>query len=822
MHVLVGVAICAVAVIADIINGRTMVLIPLVVLAPLVVSARGVPRQTLAVAALAFAVAVVVGWTDDLAGSEQHWVSIAMALLGGGLAMWLAAARDVRDQQLAASLPAIRAADRLQSALITGRMGEWSWDRETGTVQWDATVAELFGIEAGRFGGTFADWLGFIDERDRESVQRIIDAAVTDRQQFRFDHRCVWPDGTLHWVEGIGDVVLDDNGGVVGAFGLAVDVDDRHRQIEERTRLVDFERSQRQRVEFLDSINDVLAMSVDVSHIVDRVTGAVIPDLAQWCSIVITIDRPRTRPSITVAHTDPDKVRWAEQVQRDYPYDPDARWGAAEVIRSGRTEFIPRVDPAVFSLPGGDVLAKAGLSSAITVPLVGPLGTLGALQLIRGADERPFSTLDLDFVDELASRVGAALNTAVLFQRQVRGRAALETLQDVSGQIAAVATIDEVGHAALASGASGIGALGGALLLLDSDGVLTIKETTGDDGPAALKAALTTAKQSIAAGRLVTRVVDLAGTGCADQVGTGADHAGADRVVVGIPMRIMNRVVGSMVFIFPGDRELTPEEASMLATLGSRCAGALERASLYERERRVALTLQQRLLSTLPATPDWIEAGACYVPASGLEIGGDWFQLLETGAGSIAAVVGDAVGHGIASAAAMGQLRASIATAVANDPQPERALAAVDLFAAQGADTLAASVAYTLFQPDGIVHHASAGHPPVIWVPAAGPARFIEGGRGPLLGFRDRNCAVQETLQFLDGDLVVMYTDGLIERRTEPLDTGLQRLLEAVEHTRHLPPREMCDALIAALTNHRAPQDDIALLILRRVQTPAR
>ena len=763
-------------------------------------STAGVARRHLYVV-VGVAICIVV----LAAGTEQHWVSITTTALGGALAVWLAATRGSLHQQLTASLPAGRGADRLRSALTNGRMGEWAWDRTTGHVTWDSTVAELFGINPQRFGGRFEDWIDLIDERDRELVQRVIDAAVTDRQQFRFDHRCVWPDGTQHWVEGIGEVVLGDNNEVVGAFGLAVDVDERHRQIEERTRLVDFERSQRRRVEFLDNINDVLAMSVDVSLIVQRVTDSVIPDLAPWCSIVVSIDRPRAKPSITVAHADPEKVRWAEQVQLDYPYDPDARWGAAEVIRSRRPEFIPQVDPAVFSLPGGDILAKAGLSSTLTVPLVGPLGTLGAMQLIRGANDPPFSPIDLEFVDELATRVGAALNTAVLFQRQVRGRAALETLQDVSGQIAAVATIDAVVHAGLVSGATGIGAVGGALFLLDTHGSLTAKETTGEDDADSLDAALMMAKQAIAAGRLATRTVDIRGT---------------ERVVVGIPMRIMNRIVGSIVFTFSGDRELTPEEASMLVTLGSRCAGALERASLYERERTVALTLQHRLLSMLPPTPEWIEAAASYVPASGLEIGGDWFQLLDAGEGRIAAVVGDAVGHGIASAAAMGQLRASIATAVANDPAPDRALAAVDLFAAQGADTLAASVAYTLFQADGIAHHASAGHPPVIWVPAAGPAAFVEGGRGPLLGFRSSNHPPHETLKFLDGDLAVMYTDGLVERRNEAFDLGLQRLLEAVELTRHLPPREMCDALVAAFTDDRAPQDDIAVLVVRRVASP--
>src|SRR4029077_5327945 len=143
---------------------------------------------------------------------------------------------------------------------------------------------------------------------------------------------------------------------------------------------------------------------------------------------------------------------------------------------------------------------------------------------------------------------------------------------------------------------------------------------------------------------------------------------------LGVPLRIMNRITGSLVFTFVEPREFTAEELSMLVTLGSRCAGALERASLYERDRDIALTFQRRLMPGLPRTPDWIEVAAGYRPATGMAIGGDWYQVLDAGRGRIAAVVGDAVGHGLVAAAAMGQLRASIATAVANNAEPNHAI----------------------------------------------------------------------------------------------------------------------------------------------------
>jgi hypothetical protein len=183
-------------------------------------------------------------------------------------------------------------------------------------VRWDSNTATLFGIDADQFGGTFEDWISLVDERDKAMVQQAVADGVAQRDPFRFDHRCVWPDGSIHWVEGIGDVILAQHSDeVIGAFGLAIDVDERHRAIEERNRLLEVERSQRERMEYLAKVNDVLAYSFDAAEIVRSVTESVVPELAEWCSIVVAVDRIPDRPSITVAHRDPDKVKWAEQLQ---------------------------------------------------------------------------------------------------------------------------------------------------------------------------------------------------------------------------------------------------------------------------------------------------------------------------------------------------------------------------------------------------------------------------------------------------------------------------------------------------------------------------
>gem|GEM_PF-3278171 len=796
-----GGAACALITVVDLGSDR-VVLIPLLVLAPLV-AAGGTYSGTIAVAVVAAADSVVLGWPDDIAGSRRHWVGIATTVLGGALAIWVAKTGDARNRQLAESIPILRRADRLKAALATGRMGEWSWDRRTGAVSWDANTAMLFGLADSAVEGTFDEWVQRLDERDRPRVEQAVATGLDRREPFRFDHRSTWPDGSVHWIEGIGDVIVDEHTDeVVGAFGLAIDVDERHREIEERSRLLELELRQRERSEYLAKVNDVLAYSVDVDEILKRVTEAVVPELAEWCSIVIAIDRRRDRPTITVAHRDPDKLKWADQIQRDHPYDPDAPWGAARVIRTGQREFVPIVDPAVFSRPGGDILKELGLQSVVTVPLVGALGTLGSMQLIRCEGQTPFEPAEIDLIEELAGRAGGALNSAVLFDRQRRGRAALDTLQQVSGRIASVATTDKIVHAVLAYGSAGINADAGVAFLFDDDGDLVVKEATVKAHTATRDAELEVATQAIDKGSVA--VVE---NGPGDRM----------RSAIGVPLRIMNRTVGALVFTFSRDREFGPEELSMLVTLGSRCAGALERASLYERDRDIALTFQHRLMPALPHMPEWIAIAAGYRPATGMAIGGDWYQVLDAGGGKVAAVVGDAVGHGLAAAAAMGQLRASIATAVAIDAEPNHALAAVDLFAIQGADTIGASLAYVLFDPDGQARYVSAGHVPVVLAPSDGECVLLEGGRRPLLGFHaPEEHNLTGDFAFNTGDIAVMFTDGLVERRGETIDDGLKRLIGAVEETKHLSPKAQCAALLDRLTEGYEAEDDIALLVIKR------
>lgn len=562
------------------------------------------------------------------------------------------------------------------------------------------------------------------------------------------------------------------------------------------------ETAARLRAEYLSRVQHVLTRSLDVGEILDRVTAEAVPDIADWCAGVVTIDRPPDQPSMVVAHADPARRRWAEGLLHRFPYDPASGFGAPRAVATGERSLVSGLSAGTWDSGDlGRLLREGDADAVLTVPVHGPLGVLGALQFIRGRARPPFDDTDVELAEELAERCGSALNNAVLFGRQAAGRTALDTLQHVSGALATAVTYEDVARAMVTADRTQDGGFGVVLYVGDEHDLV--------------RAATESVDPELGVGRLD----DLAKRCVVEAELVDVDLPTGGRQAIVLPLRFMGRSIGALAFVVRNRRSLTPETLSMLSVLAARCAGALERISLYERERDAALSLQRRLLPTLVDVPPWVEVAARYEPATGGNIGGDWFQLVTAGNGRLVAVVGDAVGHGITSAAAMGQLRASIATAVATTTDPASALAIVDHFAAQGSDTLAASAALAMFEESGGVLHASAGHPPMVLV-HDGAARLLEAGRRPLLGFGDVDRSRSAIEPFGPGDTLVMYTDGLIEQRETSIDEGLRRLLEVVHGVASADPTSLCDTLIEQMVAPGLNEDDVAVLVLRHRTAP--
>jgi PAS domain-containing protein len=178
-YIVAGLVACAVIVIVDA-SSDSIVLVPLLVLPPLI-AAGGTRRGTMVIACISALSAVWLGWVDDILGTRRHWVAMISTVVGGALAVRVAATRHAREAQWADAMPVVRRADRLKAALATGRMGEWSWDSVAGTIRWDANVAMLFGLDAVEFFGKYDDWLDRVDERDRDLVQQALAAGIEVR-----------------------------------------------------------------------------------------------------------------------------------------------------------------------------------------------------------------------------------------------------------------------------------------------------------------------------------------------------------------------------------------------------------------------------------------------------------------------------------------------------------------------------------------------------------------------------------------------------------------------------------------------------------------
>jgi anti-anti-sigma factor len=312
----------------------------------------------------------------------------------------------------------------------------------------------------------------------------------------------------------------------------------------------------------------------------------------------------------------------------------------------------------------------------------------------------------------------------------------------------------------------------------------------------------------------------------------GADHPLAAAVRTGraqwrsvplaLPLMVAERAVGAVGMWFPdGPPTMTSDQRAAVLSVAGQCAQALTRAQLRQAEHEVADVLQRSLLpARLPALAR-LAAAARYTPAAEHALsGGDWYDLIPLGGSRVALVVGDVVGHGPAAAAVMGQLRSALAAQLLDGCSPAEALERLDRFAARVAGSAGSTCACLVHDWDtGELRWALAGHPPVLLVDDGG-ARFLDGGAGPVLGVPGRPPYAEAGAALPAGTSAVLYTDGLVERRGETLDAGLQRLASAAARLSDLGPDALVGALAGAVLDDAPAADDVALLVVRAVPAP--
>ncbi|MFI9812523.1 PP2C family protein-serine/threonine phosphatase [Saccharothrix variisporea] len=291
------------------------------------------------------------------------------------------------------------------------------------------------------------------------------------------------------------------------------------------------------------------------------------------------------------------------------------------------------------------------------------------------------------------------------------------------------------------------------------------------------------------------------------------------RALLGVPMVAGGDLVGVVHVGSLVDREFTEEEVDLLRLIADRLAVGVH-AHRSRAERDAAAVLQDSLLpGHLPTTEGWGLA-ARYVPGAGSGVGGDWYDVFALPGGRLGLVIGDVVGHGLAAAVVMGRLRSALRAYALEFDDPAEVLGKLDRKAGHFEHNTMATVAYA------VIHTATArmdlsiaGHPrPVLAVPGRDTV-LLEGVVDPPIGF---TLAVTgrhtTTVELPAGSLVVLYTDGLVERRDEALDRRLEFLRRTVTAT---PAETACARIMDRLVGNHPAADDIALLAVHRTDPRA-
>jgi serine phosphatase RsbU (regulator of sigma subunit) len=288
------------------------------------------------------------------------------------------------------------------------------------------------------------------------------------------------------------------------------------------------------------------------------------------------------------------------------------------------------------------------------------------------------------------------------------------------------------------------------------------------------------------------------------------------RSVIIVPLLARGSVLGAMTWVMAeSDRRYSEDDLGFASDLGRRAAIAIDNSELHTETLEAAARLQHAVLPELPdEIPGW-ELASYYSPAGRTEIGGDFFDVLPQPDGRLVVFVGDVMGRGVRAAAAMAQIRAAIRAYVAVDPDPTHVLGLMDqLFEAYDVAQLVTLVYLVLDPAQGQVSMVNAGHPPPVLLRVDGSVEQLRPTGGPPLGAGEGDRMVTR-FPFATGDLVLAYTDGLIERRHEDIDVGQRRVLEAVTELTHgsLPAR--LEQLVTRIRDNTR-SDDVAALAVRR------
>ncbi len=483
----------------------------------------------------------------------------------------------------------------------------------------------------------------------------------------------------------------------------------------------------------------------------------------------------------------------------------DADVPFAHAIASGESVWaLSREEMDVFT--GAPALDDAGW---VSIPLRTPAGIRGALH-VSLHDPKELTEAERRWLQSAVSQCALALERSNLYEEEQRLRLQSESLQRTTAALSNALTLNDVADVIVGAVREGAHASSAvlyevvderhALRPLSAAGV----SGNGDGAPVEL---------SLDENPALARVLLRGGTWFEPP---DADGSAAERTQLAMPLVSGRKSVGILELGWAEPVTLDEDDHRFLRTLAGQGAQALDRARHFESERSIAETLQRSVLPVSLPRVAGVQIAARYLPGTqGLDIGGDWFDAVELRDGRLGLVVGDVVGKGVHAAANMGQLRNALRAISVERLKPPSALARLDRLASDGLDSTFATVVYAVFDPAaGVLRHSSAGHPPPVIAFPDGRVELLEGGRGLPLGTGLGAKYRQSVVELPAGSILVLYTDGLVERRGDSIDEGIDALVAAMREA-PLDAEQMLEHVLDELVEGADRADDIAILAAR-------
>jgi phosphoserine phosphatase RsbU/P len=285
------------------------------------------------------------------------------------------------------------------------------------------------------------------------------------------------------------------------------------------------------------------------------------------------------------------------------------------------------------------------------------------------------------------------------------------------------------------------------------------------------------------------------------------------KVMLGVPLFSAATVIGVLHVGRVSDRPFGPADAELLGVVADRVAGAVQTHQLVVEQTAADLLERGLLPPTLPRCQG-LDLAARYVTGDDRAVGGDWYDAFTLPSGALWVVIGDVAGHGLAAAVVMGRVRSALRAYALEDHPPEEVLRLVDRkvrhFEVGAMATVACAIAMPPFDHFDVV---AAGHPPPVLVLPGEAASLVDIAVVPPLGAGTGGAKAPTRVPLPPGAALVLYTDGLVERRGEVIDVGFARLCQAITAD---GPEAVCRTVMHDLVGSQSPEDDIAMIVVSR------